>query len=123
MSERLSSRDVFKPNARVSHTFDGSIIGGFHRCGPNRWDDYEYRPEPGGTITVLPGLRVQAEDEGPCVRLRHRGEVAVVEWRPAEDDGRTAAERRADFFARYLGGYASKPGMGAAAIIARLLGT
>lgn len=121
MPNRVSSSDVFRPNARVSRTFDGLIVGAFHRCGPDSWDDYEYRAEIGETITILPGLRVQAEDKGPCVRLRHRGEVVIVEWRPTEDDGRTIAERRADFLAHYLGGYAAKPGIGPAAAIARLL--
>ncbi len=121
MPERVSSRDVFKPNAQVSHAFAGTIVGGFHRCGPDPWDDYEYRAEIGETITIVRDLRVQVEDEGPCVRLRHHGQVVVVEWRPHEDNGRTIDERRADFLAHYLGGYAAKPGIGPAAAIARLL--
>lgn len=121
MPVRVPSQDVFKPNARVSHAFDARIVGGYHRCGPNSWDDYEYRPEAGGTITIVPGLRVQAEEEGPRIRLHHRGCVVVVEWRPDEDDGRTVAERRAYFLRHYLSGYRSEPGQGAAAAIARLL--
>lgn len=124
MSERVSSRDVFKPNARVSHTFAGRIVGGYHRCGPDTWDDYAYRPEAGDSLSVVAGLRVQAEEEGARVRLHHHGEVVVVEWQTGDGDaGQTIADTRAYFFEHYLGGYASPPGQGAAAAIARLLRT
>lgn len=124
MPERVSSRDVFKPNARVGRAFDGRIVGEFHRCGPDTWDDYEYRPALGETLSIMPGLRVQVEDDGPRVRLHHHGEVVVVEWQPGDGDaGQTIADARAYFFEHYLGGYASPPGQGAAAAIARLLRT
>lgn len=122
VQQRIPSVDVFKPNARVSRAFRGRIVGIFHRLGPDTWDDYEYRPEPGEILEILPGLRVQTEADWPRVRLHHHGEVVVVEWQPDNHDPVSIPpERRADFIRTYLGAEKNPPGRGAAAAIASLL--
>jgi hypothetical protein len=124
MPRFVPSRDVLKPNARISHAFDGRIVGHFRRKGPNAWDDYVYEPGIEGTVALLPGLRVQVEAEGPQVRLRHHGRVVVVEWQYAENESTSApatAERRRRFLEAHVGGFENAPGLGAAAVIARNL--
>lgn len=130
MVVRVPSNDVLDPNAQVSKTCAGRIVGCFERVGPNSWDDYELMETTGDVIDLLPGLRVQVEEEGARVRLRSHGTVVVVEWQPSPEDQAAleaaAADdpesaRRAYFLEHYLGGYHSKPGIGPAAAIARLL--
>ena len=123
--QRVDSRDVLDPNARTKAPFRGHVVGHYRATGPNAWDDFEYVEAEGGTIEVLAGLKVQAEPPLPRLRLRRRGQVQVVEWRPTTED---EAERKRsrlssfDYFARHhLEDYSSPEASGLAAVIYKKL--
>jgi hypothetical protein len=122
---RVDSRDVLDPNARTKAPFRGQIVGHYRPTGPNAWDAYEYVEADGGTIEVLADLKVQVDPPFPRVRLRRRGRVQVVEWRPTPEDEAERKQTRLDafgFFAgRYLQDYASPPGVGLAALLHKKL--
>lgn len=120
---KVDARDVLDPNARTKAPFRAQVVGHYRSTGPNAWDDFEYVEREGGTIEVLAGLKVQTEPPLPRVRLRRRGQVQVVEWRPSPEE--EAERKRArlgvfDFFARrHLEDYSSPPAWGLAAVIHR----
>ena len=123
--KRVDTRNVFKANAIVRRSFTGRIVGRYRRLGPNPWDDYEYRAAPGGTLTVLPGLKVHLERAGATLRMRHRGQVVVVALAadgagtgPAVADG----DRPGHSLQDYVRTFANRPGAGAGAAIASKLG-
>jgi hypothetical protein len=78
MTLQVKAGDVLDPNARVRERFRAKIVGHFRRLGPNRWDDYVLVDEDQGEMDVLPGVRVQLEDQGAEVRIRSHGHVLRV---------------------------------------------
>ena len=123
--KRVDTRNVFKANAIVRRSFVGRIIGRYRRLGPNPWDDYAYQALPGGTITVLPGLKVQVERSGSAMRMRHRGQVVVVEFHTGEGvGGKTGPEGdgQGGLLRDHVRTFANKPGAGVGAAIATKLG-
>lgn len=123
--KRVDSRDVLDPNARTRVPFRGQIVGHYRPTGPNAWDDFEYVEANAGVIEVLAGLAVQAEPPLPRIRLRRRGRVQVVEWRPTPEEEAERTRSRLDAFAffarRHLEDYSSPPGWGLAAVIQKKL--
>jgi hypothetical protein len=123
--KRVDSRDVLDPNARTKAPFRGTIVGHFRTTGPNAWDDFEYVEAEGGAIEVLADLEVQTEPPLPRLRLRRRGRVQVVEWRPTPEDEVERKRARLgifEFFARrHLVDYSSPPATGLAAVIHKKL--
>lgn len=128
----VASSEVMRANAKTVRTFRGQVVGKFERAGPNSWDPYRRVALDGPTVDVPAGIPVQVEDEGVRIRLRAYGAVHVVEWRPAEDGTKdeaagadsgadSAAARRAEFLETCVGSFQRKPGIGAAAFIAKTL--
>ena len=103
----------------------GHIVGHYRATGPNAWDDFEYVEAEGDTIEVLAGLNVQAEPPLPRVRLRRRGQVHVVEWRPTPEDEAERKRSRLGSFAyfarRHLEDYSSPQACGLASLIYKKL--
>jgi hypothetical protein len=126
MPERVDARDVLDPNARTRKAFRAHIAGCFERAGPNRWDPYEFVPEPGAAVDVLPGIDVQVERSGVEFRMRSRGRVVRAAWEPTPDDLRAMGrggpiEMRKRFLAECVESFAEARGQGEAAFIARKL--
>ena len=119
----VESRQVFNPNGKTLRTFEGRILGAFRRAGPNPWDPYHLVPQDGPVVEVLPGVKVQIEEQGIRFRMRVRGAVHVIEWQPPEEalQGPEAQDLRAFFLASYVQPFQHKAGIGAAAFIARTL--
>jgi hypothetical protein len=120
---RVDSRDVLDPNARSKAAFQARIVGRFQRSGPNIWDDYLFVAEEGGMIRVPAGLKLYIEPETTRVRVRRKGRVFVVEWQPRSDEQeeieKNRIDRRVFFVERYLSDFASPPGWGLAAVVAK----
>ena len=126
MPERVDARDVLDANAMTAKAFSATVLGYFRRTGPNSWDDYQFTPDDQGEIEVNPGIRVQLERRGTDLRLRKRGKVYRVRWRPGVNDppeleSADSAHRRAYFVSTHLSDYDDAPGIGAAAVIAKKL--
>jgi hypothetical protein len=126
IERRVDSRDVLDPNAWTRASFGGRVVGRYERTGPNSWDDYQLTPvvnEP--PITVLAGIGVQVEPDQPIVRVRHHGQVLVVEWLPTPGDQaemkRSQTAARDFFVAHHLEDYSSPPGWGLAAVLQQKL--
>ena len=123
--KRVDSRDVLDPDARTKAPFRGQIVGHYRPTGPNPWDEFEYVEADGGAMDVLAGLKVQVEPPHPRIRLRRRGRVNVVEWRPTPEQEAERKRSRLDSFAffagRFLEDYSSPPGWGLAAVIQKKL--
>jgi hypothetical protein len=124
-SARVDSRDVLDPNARSKSAFQARIVGRFERAGPNIWDDYRYVAEEGGVIRVSAGLKIHVEPDTTRVRIRRKGRVFVAEWLPKagelEEIKKGGLDRRFVFVDRYLSDFASPPGWGLAAVVAKKL--
>jgi hypothetical protein len=125
MSRRVDSRDVLDPNGRTRRAFAGRVVGRYRRIGPNPWDDYELLPTEGESLRVAAGIKIQVEGSGARFRLRRRGEVLVVEWTPSQDERAALAAAGRDihdaFIEACVEDYASPPGFGLAAVIAKKL--
>lgn len=120
----VESSRVMRANARTARPFRGHVVGTFERAGPNPWDPYGLVSRDGPTVEVPPGLEIQVEDCGVRFRVRARGAVHVVEWRPSEDEAAaTDADRtlRQRFFETCVTRFEVKRGIGAAAFIAKTL--
>jgi hypothetical protein len=125
MSRRVDSRDVLDPNGRTRRAFAARVVGRYRRIGPNPWDDYELLPAEGESLRVAAGIKIQVEGSGARFRMRRHGQVLVVEWTPSEDDRAALAAAGRDihhaFIAACVEDYASPPGFGLAAVIAKKL--
>ncbi len=125
MPLRVDSRDVLDPNGRTRRAFSARIVGRYRPTGPNRWDDYELLPVAGEPMRVAAGVKVQVEPEGARCRVRRRGEVVLVEWIPCADDLQLTAQSKEDtrraFLEACIEDYASPPGFGLAAVVAKKL--
>jgi hypothetical protein len=124
LSGPVESSRVMRANARTARPFRGHVVGTFERTGPNCWDPYRLVARDGPTVDVPVGLEVQVEDSGVRCRVRARGAVHVVEWRPTEDEAAaTGADRtlRQQFFETCVTRFDVKRGIGAAAFIAKTL--
>jgi hypothetical protein len=125
MVRRVDSRDVLDPNGRTRRAFDARVVARYERVGPNAWDDYEMIPDTGQTLRVAAGIKIQVEEQGTRFRLRRRGAVLVAEWLPSAADGAASEKRHLDPRAAFIEGciedYASPPGVGLAAVIAKKL--
>jgi hypothetical protein len=97
MSRRVDARDVLDADSTTSRALAGRVVGVYRRCGPNAWDDYVLVDADGGPIEVLAGIPIQVEAEGATFRMRRKGEVALVEWTPEDENGEAAADLRARF--------------------------
>jgi hypothetical protein len=102
LARRVDARDVLDANATAARGFPGRVVGRYARSGPNAWDDYALIDGDGGPIDVYAGTPVQLEAEGAVVRMRRKGEVIVVEWRPAPGEVEAGADPRAVFLDRCL---------------------
>lgn len=121
---RVDARDVLDPNGKTKKAFRAHRTGRFRRLGPNPWDDYIYERDEGGPVEVLPGIKIQLEPAGTCLRVRSRGTVVVVEWAPTADELKEIDEGRDPrvlFLERYIALFGEAAGMGAAAFIASKL--
>jgi hypothetical protein len=122
---RVPSNDVLDPNARVRRPFRARPVGRYERVGPNVWDDYAFVAEAGEPIGVRAGVLVQLEPGCAVFRMRLRGQVHVLEWLPAEEDGQqpavTAAQAARLLRERHIEEYASPPPLGPAVVIAKKL--
>lgn len=99
MTETVDARDVLDGNATIRRPLRGRVVARFRRCGPNTWDPYErVEMADGPELDVLAETVIELEPRGARFRMRRRGEVIVVEWRPAEAPSRALtadAEREA----------------------------
>jgi len=125
MTRRVDARDVLDPNGCTRSAFAARVLGRYRRTGPNAWDDYELVPAKGEPLQVAAGIMIQVEDQEAHFRIRHRGKVLLAEWTPS-DEQRAAIERhhldpRAAFLDACVEDYASPPGIGLAALIAKKL--
>ena len=126
MPRRIDSRDVLDPNGRTRRPFAARVVGRYRRLGPNAWDDYELVPtaehQP---LRVAAGIEIQVENEGARFRLRRRGEVLLVEWLPSDDERKAVALARRSLHESFVEAcvkdYASPPGVGLAAVVAKKL--
>ncbi len=123
MTERLPANDVLDVNVRIIRSFTGEIVGHFSQVGPNAWDEFEFVAGDGGCLDVLAGIEVQVEDAGTSIRMRYRGAVVRVAWKPsAAEAAEHAGEAPAAVFrASYLAPLPGETLLGAAALIARKL--
>ena len=97
MARRVDARDVLDADATTSRAFSGRIVGVFRRTGPNSWDDYVLVEQDGGPIEVFPETPIQLEPEGAAFRMRRKGQVVVVSWRPRTGEVEKGASARARF--------------------------
>ena len=119
----IAARRVMVANGRSKIAFRAHIVGEFRRTGPNAWDDYRLDPTDGDDIEVLPGVKLQLEEQGAVFRVRHHGTVVLAQWRPepgeiVSDD---PEQRRQAFVTCCVGAFSHVKGLGAAAIVARNL--
>jgi len=125
MTRRVDSRDVLDPNGRTSRAFAARVVGHYRRVGPNAWDDYELLTAAGGHLRVTAGIKIQVEDCGARFRLRRRGQVLLAEWTPSDAERAAAAEAGLDLHPAFIQAcvedYASPPGVGLAAVVAKKL--
>jgi hypothetical protein len=125
LPHRIDSRDVLDPNGMTRNAFQGTLLGAYRRLGPNVWDDYELQACPPELVEVLSGIMIQLEPEGTLLRLRRHGRVIVVTWSPTPEEDALIATRggdaRAVLLERHVREYASPPGLGPAAVIAKKL--
>jgi hypothetical protein len=124
LPHRIDSRDVLDPNGVTRDAFKGMLLGVYRRLGPNVWDDYELQTSPPELVEVLSGINIQLEPEGTLLRMRRRGRVIVVAWSPTPEEDALIArggDARALLLERHVREYASPPGMGPAAVIAKRL--
>lgn len=121
MGGKIDARDVLDPDGKTRRGFVGRIVGHFRPTGSNSWDPYEFVLQDGGTLDVLPGLKIQLETRGPRFRMRRQGQVIRVEWVPAagEDDG-TSRQRRQRFVEQYIETFDEAPGKGAGYLAGKL---
>lgn len=125
MGKRVDARDVLDPDAKTARAFSGRVVGHYRPVGPNAWDDYEFVPEDGGVIQVLPALKIQLERRGARFRMRKEGKVIRVEWEPTEGDRRELArddirERRRLFLEEYIESFDEAQGQVVATIARKL---
>ena len=121
MGRRIDARDVLDANARTVRGFSGDVVGYYRPTGPNAWDDYEYVAETGGRIEVMPALNVQVERWGIALRMRSRGRVVRVQWRPSDEERETfkgKAALRERLLTHYVEPFDHQAGVGASAFIA-----
>ena len=126
MIQRVKASNVLDANAVVKRAFRGRLVGYFRRVGPNRWDDYVFVRDDQGEIDVLPGIRVELEQQGAQIRMRSSGRVVKVAWMGSLSgeslpEGPSPRRRRDAFVAHYLEPFDEAPGLGAAAYVARNL--
>lgn len=116
----IDARQLFQPNAQTISAFEGDILGWFIRNGPNAWDSYQFQSGSGGKIRVFPGIKVVIAPHGAVFRMRAKGRVLRVAWRP-EDPDMAQQDPRAMLLEHCVRLGNTRRGVGAAALIAKTL--
>ncbi len=123
MGRLIDARDVLDPDGMTRRGFNGRVVGYYECTGANSWDPYKFKPRDGGTIEVLPGLKIQMERRGPRFRMRKQGKVIRVEWVPGAGDAVEDSTRakRSMFLQRYVSTFDEPAGKGAGVLASKLL--
>ncbi len=123
MPRLIDARDVLDPDGLTRRGFTGRVVGYYKRTGANSWDPYKFVMEDGGTLEVLPGLKIQLERRGARFRMRKEGKVLRVEYVPGP--GEVAEEsqkaRRQAFIERYVSTFDEPAGKGAGYLASKLI--
>jgi len=124
VSDLIDARSVLHANGKTKRSFDGHIVGYFHRSGPNSWDDYQLVPKDDGPIDVFPSIEIQVEPLRSRFRMRTRGKVAMVQWVPTAEERaalQAGGELHEAFLESCVDQFKHSAGIGVAAFVAKTL--